>query len=556
MKTITPSIAPEAIKNAPLFFAATIGDMLTELLQNARRAGANRVKVIVDDEHHLHVIDDGSGIASPFDVLTFGASGWKGDTASLENPAGCGFWSLASRGCYIETGTAEGHAWSATVTREAFKGEAVVPIREPKEARIGTWITVPLTEGMADSVPDAVCKAAAHLPVKVTLTHRGTDTEIEQTDFLRGADAIIAAESGRIGIYQGGRHSRETTVNFYGHGIAAETVSVCEHDGRHWYAKFDVTDASGLQLVLPARKEIVASKRWDELRRRTETEIFRQIAAQPDGHALTFGQFQRAASLGVEMEEARAVLHAFEPRRADTTWSTASKVEVQPQGHILRMTRDAAMEFAIAASFGDGEQIVLYNDETHFEGYRWYDELTVVVPILEIVQNGKTSAWEVLEDQDVVELLTSDRDENHSYADSILLRLHDPSSGDDVHEGNLPFVVIGEGYEPDEVHIVTTKTASFDPADLATLLENAYFQECDDVEADSYETQQKNWRSECERRAITITDGQEAADCHAIEQAIRNHCMWLMRTDSITTIVVDTPSRAVKVSVEPAASAA
>jgi hypothetical protein len=186
MKTITPKIAPEAIKNAPLFFAATVQDMLTEMLQNARRAGATKIKVLVGDEHHLHVMDDGSGIASPFDVLTFGASGWKGDTASLENPAGCGFWSLASRGCTIETGTAEGHSWSATVTREAFKGEASVPIRTPKEPRIGTWITVPLTEGMADGIPAALRSAAAHLPVTVTLTHRGEKIAIEQSDFLTG----------------------------------------------------------------------------------------------------------------------------------------------------------------------------------------------------------------------------------------------------------------------------------------------------------------------------------------------------------------------------------
>jgi hypothetical protein len=231
-------------------------------------------------------------------------------------------------------------------------------------------------------------------------------------------------------------------------------------------------------------------------------------------------------------------------------------VEARPDGVIVQMTRDAAMEFAIEAGLGDGSAPPLYCEEHAFAGYSWYDELTVVRPMIEIVQDGKTTYWELLADEDVSELLSSERDPNHCYVESINLRLHDAKSGDDLHGASLPFIVLGEASEPDEVHLVTQKGSKIDRFALAAMMEAAFFQASDDADADSYETQLRNWQADAEHRAVAIMDGADAADIHAIEQAVWKHCMWLMRTDSIAKITIDQTNRAVSVSIEPAPAAA
>lgn len=66
--------------------------LLTELLQNARRAGATRIQVhYAPATRVLRVIDDGHGITDFQKLLTFNESGWEDDTADKEHAFGVGF---------------------------------------------------------------------------------------------------------------------------------------------------------------------------------------------------------------------------------------------------------------------------------------------------------------------------------------------------------------------------------------------------------------------------------------------------------------------------------
>ena len=66
--------------------------LVTELLQNARRAGASRVTVDCnDDAQTLKVSDDGCGVVDFQKLLTFHESGWDEATAEQERPFGVGF---------------------------------------------------------------------------------------------------------------------------------------------------------------------------------------------------------------------------------------------------------------------------------------------------------------------------------------------------------------------------------------------------------------------------------------------------------------------------------
>lgn len=66
--------------------------LISELMQNARRAGARRIEIAYDETSGmLRVVDDGCGITDFQKLLTFNESGWDKDTCDEERPFGIGF---------------------------------------------------------------------------------------------------------------------------------------------------------------------------------------------------------------------------------------------------------------------------------------------------------------------------------------------------------------------------------------------------------------------------------------------------------------------------------
>lgn len=73
------------------------GNVLRELLQNARRAGTDRVEIHQDaDQRTLEVVDYGCGIADFQNLLFIGRTGWDAETIAAESPFGIGFLAAVS----------------------------------------------------------------------------------------------------------------------------------------------------------------------------------------------------------------------------------------------------------------------------------------------------------------------------------------------------------------------------------------------------------------------------------------------------------------------------
>jgi hypothetical protein len=91
--TFRIGINPKLLEKARNFFNASLTDILNELLQNARRAGASRVAISYDPASmSLTVSDDGSGIFRHGVTIDLGGSGWDGAMQASEDPAGCGLY--------------------------------------------------------------------------------------------------------------------------------------------------------------------------------------------------------------------------------------------------------------------------------------------------------------------------------------------------------------------------------------------------------------------------------------------------------------------------------
>ena len=151
--TLRARIHDSAIGRVTRMFAATIADIFSETLQNARRAGATRVRVILretgeDRPLSVTVADDGTGIADPAVLLSFGENGWNEDLVRREDAAGMGFLSLARRGCAVasrprDSGGDPAPGWRAELTPEHFVGEAGAAVEPDDSAPFphGTAVT-------------------------------------------------------------------------------------------------------------------------------------------------------------------------------------------------------------------------------------------------------------------------------------------------------------------------------------------------------------------------------------------------------------------------------
>src|SRR3546814_2432944 len=89
---------------------------------------------------------------------------------------------------------------------------------------------------------------------------------LPREDWLKGAETIVEQDGVRIGIYRNYLHRHfSPSINFHGVTVASLLPTVAEKD-RHWAAKIDIVDAPELQLVLPARKEMVENGALQSLR--------------------------------------------------------------------------------------------------------------------------------------------------------------------------------------------------------------------------------------------------------------------------------------------------
>jgi len=127
------------IKNLKFSFSNSF-TVLTELLQNARRAGATCVHLVWDEEKSLlSVTDDGDGISDFQKLLTVAESGWDQEVVENDSPFGMGFLScmfaaekvvVHSNGRFIEFETSDALDFNSTQVRNSDRSLGVGTIVE------------------------------------------------------------------------------------------------------------------------------------------------------------------------------------------------------------------------------------------------------------------------------------------------------------------------------------------------------------------------------------------------------------------------------------------
>jgi hypothetical protein len=519
--TIRASVSPDTINRVGRLFNNTLIDVLHELLQNARRAGASRIDMTLRHGAApiLAIADDGIGIADPASVITLGRSDWGGRIADIEDPAGMGMFSLAGHDATIVSRHASiRHAWTLSIPADAWDGSRDLAV-DVADRAVGTTIEIVMPADWLADLDRAVAKVALYYPRPVTLN----GTACNRQDWL--ADALYTTDwnGSTIGVFTGLNRYPAPSLNFHGLTVACKLPSVAELDGGSYFsAHVDIHDTPALQLVLPSRKEAIENAALDDLREAVERAIYAAIATRPR-HTLPFERWCRARALGIELPEAEADLQGWFPSTADPTMSTSyAKRLPAAEAIIVEATgpdTDQCLARALQAS-PLRERLVAACPA--YEGYRWYDRIPRLANIrFDVVHDG--GAFTI--DDALTEPMLAD----HLRATEITFRA-DLRDGDQLisisEDIDVAFVsddVSWAGLEA--VRIVYRDTLP--PGDLADLLDAAYFCPFEDADCDSWDTQHRAFETEARECAVTLLRGIDEAICDQFRCLLRDN-RWLV----------------------------
>ena len=542
-RTIRAHVEPQAISEASRYCVDSPRDVLTELLENARRARATRVWLITsandDGTTTVRVLDDGCGITNPAKLLALRDSGGCTDVAVRGDPTGMGLFSLVGRDVHISSRTA-GHdlGWSAQIAGSDWTSGDTVPLRTCVRAT-GTTVTFAVPEEWTDALQAIVSEAARHYPLPVVFNN---ETQ-QSVDFLAKAVSVTDYGGVRVGVFHeiGQRYAREPTLNFHGLTIVHKLPTVEEPGKRStWYARVDIVDCPALQLTLPARQEIVATPFLDELATAIRIAIYSAIAER-GSHRLSFASWSEAAALGVLLPEAAEGLVAFAPATADAAFGrtvpvprpferTVTAPRLTGEDLILLDDYGAAAEQTLERALTVSQAAIgrrLVRAEADLEGYGWYDRLCALETMRVIVKQGDTIH--------VLEPDSAQPDLGDGPADAIALELSLWQQGAlQIHQLNTDLLLLpADEYDTDVGAVAIVRdfasgSRPMTPALLRYYLDAAFFLPSDDRDGDSWDTQLRTFRVVSRRLALTLLEGADAATRVAIENAVHHHIASLV----------------------------
>ena len=532
MKTIRARIEASAIARVSRFFDAGDRQVVDEVFQNARRAGATAVDVRVD-ERQVAVSDDGRGIGDPQTLLAFGGSAWTEETARAEDPAGMGFFSLARRRAAVESRTAaeRDRGWRVALEPEHFVGEAEAEVHSAPRAPTPHGTRVTFARRRADDDLElTVRKAARYYPLPVTLNGR----PVEQQGWLDNTIHVEEYMGVRIGVRtQWVPDPRGWWVNFHGQTIDCPELPVVtpvsERGGmspRQWWAMVDIDDCPGLELVLPRRDRLVDTPFLDQLKAACLRAILRAIAAQGDDTRLGSATMQQARAEGIEIPEPPPELHQWRPAEARGSYGksryegcrTKAIEATERTAPVLRETESGvetcgahpALVMAAPASAATQQVVAralsraglrnrVFEGVDRYTGYEWYDQLQRITAVEVSTEMNGVSEQLVLDDE------VEHRQRTRS-VERIRVTLRIGGGGKEPRtltlDTDVAFDADPESSGPQGVSIVTVEGADTTSTELTDLLMRSFFDVSEDTEADSEQTQAE-WEEREYRRMAT-----------------------------------------------------
>ena len=523
-----------ALHRVTKLFSSTALDIFNELLQNARRAGANRVCVeteaLTDDATgpiKVTVSDDGTGVADPAVLISFGETAWDEATAHNEDAAGMGLASLARRGCCVfsRQSVSPTSCWRVTLTPTHFLGEedAIVHPDDGAPYPHGTAVSFEANETLT-GIDAAICKAAQHYPLPVTFNG---DT-IERRAFLDGAIHVELWRGAMFGVFNNKLPGfNQADLNFYGLTLPIRLPAICTLNAHNWTVRADIHTCPELELVLPARKEAVETPFLQDMREAARVAIYNAISHADPTPRLAHTDWKGAKDAGIHLQIPPAELQSWEPCTADIDfWSQPPPytlvannnfvVTCDPDPHDAQAFHRAATKNALHKK--------LFAADNRLDGYDWYDALPRLHSIETNIRIGDdTHNLDTLNHQE--------NDRTYPQPDAITLHMQIQHANKSSETITIPADVafIGDAYSwLHDIQTLVTTDSDLTAHELAGLLHAGFFSPSDDADADSWETQHIRFEEEALHVSLKLLCSDDEARKQTITNAILREVLWLM----------------------------
>ena len=518
-RTISLQIDPiQTRSRVAQFFDSTIGTIVNELLQNARRAGATQVDITTNDDA-VTIKDDGSGIKDPAVLLNFGRSHWDPDTLQRELPAGMGLASLARRTATIETRPPRAEpedGWCVTLTPTHWRGEQLATVN-PKTVHKGTSVTFKLLESDHEPITSVLRTAVQYYPVPTAMNGKS----LPQEDFLARCIEVKTFPGGRIGAMN--ERQSDESANYSFHGAMARGPGTAVHgyalggDGKNrrrtsvdYEARFEIDDNKGIQLVLPARRHVIADERTYRHVDEANAFLWETLVKHHPGILVTAADRRRIAALGLPPpDEPPQQLRPWVAEKADcdqTPFEPEHDIRPSPAGPwIMDLAKEllppdqAVVKRALDQA---GLTAAVFQPDKSLVGYGWYDRLPRIrkATLSVATTDGTTDVEEI-------------RRPKSTWASDEILKVEVVLNIDGGEQRTLETdIVFLEDEDPWEPELYVAKNSTIDHRELTDLVYDAWFSPSDDREADSYHTQAEKYQDTARYIALCTLKSSEAAE--------------------------------------------
>jgi hypothetical protein len=234
--------------------------VLSELLQNARRAGATRVEVVVNETDDgivdLIVADDGCGVEDFASLVTVAGSGWNDETAAQEKPYGMGFFASFF---VADTVTLESNGKILSIdSKDLLAGKDIgEPLPNMQAPAKGTIITLSNVRdlGGAKVIKSRINDLARYSSLPITLNGEALsrDLSLEAQSSAEGAE-IVQTDMGVL-VIEADRHNHFPT--FSQAHIVLQDLRVRGVEGCTCRAMIFYCDSTKVQARMPDRDKLL-----------------------------------------------------------------------------------------------------------------------------------------------------------------------------------------------------------------------------------------------------------------------------------------------------------
>ena len=499
-----------------------LGRQLTELFDNARRAGATMITITtrrVADHTEVAVRDDGSGFANPAAALAYGVSAWDGRGGIHAPVSGKGLYALsASPSASIASGTRNGTGWRVELTPAHFRGDAEAEVRRTAndQVRPGAMITFDAGDAAPEQVEHVVAVTARHMPIVVRLNGR----VMPRAAFLPNPIGSVERGGFRIGVYA--EHDERTPdVNLHGRVVSGPLPKV--QIGREgWSARAEARgEIDGIELEPALRDSLRNNEAARRLREHAERAVYEVLAQIGATARAPTAAHERAAQLGVRRPDNDPWLKPWRAAGGDARQRGRSvphdALIVALEGDMPERDAQALGDAAAHAGMHDR----LFAPDKAFAGQEWYDRLPVIKRIDTIVtEDGeRTNATNHVVDRlgppgrvvDRIELIATCRTGTGEPATRSIPARYGLAGGPDA-------------YWIEDSLVLIARNGHAGIESLTDLLTAAYFH-VDEESRRSDEEQRRDFRMKAEYRAARLLDDRDAADRRQIARAIENELL-------------------------------